>query len=252
MGGEKETMISQALLILFLSALPGDRFVGEKLCYDFFVLGIIKVGDACVSFEKGKEGYMVKGLARPNAFARKFTGVREVELRTFMNEDEGRGRLNPYRVERISRRKEVEIETIYTLIGKEWRWSSVWKGEGRNKETSGAVPPSLKEGYFDDPLSAVYNFRNGAYGEKRKGETVTISALTYDGKGRINLKLMAVKEHGTEQDKSLYMVRVTSDGDALGIRFRDVLIWVGPDDIPLKGVIEGAIPIFNITASLQK
>jgi len=245
-------MISQALLVMFLSAFSGDRFVGEKLCYEFFIFGILKVGDACVSFEKGEEGYEVRGQARPNAFASNFTGVREVLFRTFINEDKDKGRLNPYRVERMVRREDEEIETVYTVVGKEWKWNSIWKKQGKDKESSGVVPTPLEGGHFDDPLSAVYNFRGGAFGEKKDGETVTIQALTYDGKGRITLKLKDFKEHGTGQDEILYMVRVTSEGDILGIKFQDVLIWVGPNDVPLKGVIRGAIPILNITASLKK
>ena len=245
-------MISQALLILFVSILPGERFVGEKLCYEFFVFGILKVGDACVSFEKGEEGYEVRGEARPNAFASNFTGVREVLFRTLIKEDKEQERLNPYRVERTVRREDEEIETVYTPVGKEWKWNSILKKEGKDEETSGVVPLPLGGGIFDDPLSAVYNFRSGAFGEKKEGETVTIQALTYDGKGRITLKLMDFKEHGTGQEEILYMVQAITDGDTLGIKFRDVLIWVGPNEVPLKGVIRGAIPILNITASLKK
>lgn len=231
----------------------GERFVGEKLCYDGFLFKSLNVGEACISFERGEgeERYAATIVGRPNSLAKNFTHVRMILLRTYMMESRDHSRLLPYRVERELMRDTMKCGTVYVLMGQTWTWTSSCNGRPLKNNSKGEVTVPSDTSHFDDPVSAVYNLRADVYGERRPGTMMTLTTLSWNGKGRLTLGIFPAEGGGLAGESVVYRIGITQEGDALGFHFRDVLMWVGPGDIPLRGTLRGGLPFLDIKASLQ-
>ncbi len=242
--------------LALLAAGAADRFIGEKICYDAIVFKALNVGQACIEFQMGEgEGLYVAAITGiPNSFAKNFTHVRKVLMRTVMVENADRTRLLPYRVERALIRDTGTCGTVYILAGRRWNWVYECDGAHPTGRSEGSLPiPETP--YFDDPVAAVYNLRSGFYGERTPGTSVTLTTLSYDGTGRLTLSFLppgtSEVNGGPPGAEVRYKMHITEEGNALGVRFRDIVAWVGPGDVPLRFFVQGLIPLTNLRGELK-
>ncbi len=116
---------------------------------------------------------------------------------------------------------------------------------------------SIPQGvFYDDPLTAFYNFRFGSYGRVEYGKTFIIHTIPGKRLNTITLKL-ASREETAERSRHLsilkrakYLVFLKLDPDMIKSKRGDIEGWLNADLIPLYGVAKDVIFFGDVKGKL--
>jgi hypothetical protein len=241
-----------SLFVVFWAAPPepfaqerkkqiGERFGGEDVQYEagFWVFPAVGAGGAHF-YALGNDRFFLNHEGRAQGLAGWVTRNRKEIHRAWMGTAEQGNRLIPLRLEEESvigewvRRK----ITQYDYSARKVLMETVKDGEV-SRETA-EIPPGV---YYDNPMTAFYNFRYGVYGEVAPGREFIIRTVPRKGQGVFRVAVApeneAARIRGEESEKKGkdLLVRVFLEQEFLGSPKGQIEIWFDKELNPVSGMV---------------
>jgi hypothetical protein len=240
------------LFFLFMAVAPcsfaqerkkqiGERFGGEDVRYEagFWVFPAVGAGGAHF-YALGNDRFLLNHEGKAQGLAGWITRNRKEIHRAWMGTAEDGSRLIPLRLEEESvigewvRRK----TTQYDYSARKVLMETVKDGEV-SRETA-EIPPGV---YYDNPMTAFYNFRYGVYGEVAPGREFIIRTVPRKGKGGFRVAVAPEneaarirREEAGKKGKDL-LVRIFLEQEFLGSPNGQIEIWFDRELNPVSGMV---------------
>ncbi|MBI5886521.1 MAG: DUF3108 domain-containing protein [Deltaproteobacteria bacterium] len=232
-----------------------DAFVGEDLHYRIGFWIFNDVAEGRVTLEKGTDNDYVATLS---AWTTGLTGwALKYRKDTFVVHMT----LTPDGQRFVSRTFEKMVDksgdvrmglTVFDYDRRLVTWRS-WGGEKEARSGSGVIPPGT---WVDDPLTAFYNFRYGAYGPVKEGMDYTVYTFPKgDDVPRIMLRMasraeLEARKGGNTTARYLAYARV--DRDLFGSQSGDVEILFNEDMLPTEAVAKDIVLFGDVRGRLVR
>ncbi|MDO3379240.1 DUF3108 domain-containing protein [Geoalkalibacter halelectricus] len=233
---------------------PLAVLVGESLPYDIAFLWFSRLAHARLSFVPGEEPGTyratleanTRGLAatltrnRSDVFTSVMERLPDGRLRSLVYESQTTRGRGSSRATRISR-------YIYNYAEGE-----IYRDRIRGGEQSREVYEMPEEGFFNDVLTAFYNFRAGYFGEIVPGRRYEIPTYTRHGPGTILVQVYAEghrPRHTNFPDGGL-LCRVEIDEEIFDTGDGDVYVWFDDQGRPGIGVVENVLNMGDVRGHL--
>ena len=229
----------------YSSFIPkGDirRFAGENLTYDIDFLFFEKAATAKVRFYEYKGKYFATLSAETKGVVGFFTNYRKHYYKSsFDIIDEGQ-RVQTNKFERdviVDKEKERTVHFLdYNSRTHFWFLFSGGELKTRGNES---IP---EEVIYDDILAFFYNFRNGVYGDLKKGGTYKID--TVPEKSMKNITTYITTEEEQEQFRinenrtknNELLLKVTIPKDVFKTETGELVFWASNHYVPLETTIK--------------
>ncbi|KIH77015.1 Protein of unknown function [Geoalkalibacter ferrihydriticus] len=233
---------------------PLAAMVGESLPYDISFLWFNRLAHARLSFVPGQESGTyratldtnTRGLAatltrnRSDVFSSVMERLPDGRLRSLVYESQTTRGRGSSRATRISR---------YTYNYAE---GEIYRDRIRGGEQSREVYEMPEDGFFNDVLTAFYNFRAGYFGEIVPGGRYEIPTFTRHGSGSIIVQVYAEghRPFGTDFPSSGILCRVEIDEEIFDTGDGDVYVWFDDLGRPAIGVVENVLNVGDVRGRL--
>lgn len=242
----------------------GERFGGEDVQYEagFWIFPVVGRGIAHF-YELGSSQFLLSHEGQAQGLSGWLTRHRREIHRAWMGTIEQGNRLIPLRLEEESvigdsvRKK----TTIYDYSARKIFMETIRDGERSRKEVE--IPPGV---YYDNPLTAYYNFRYGVYGKVAPGGEFIIRTVPRKGPSHFRVAVASEKEasrlreEDPEKKGKDLLVRIFLDQEFLGSPKGEIEVWFDRELNPVSamvrkvrfiGDIRGRITQFAYRTSLQ-
>ncbi len=230
------------------------RFARETLTYDIDFLFFEKAATAKVRFYEYKGKYFATLSAETKGVVGFFTNYRKHYYKsTFNIIDQGR-RVQTSKFERdviIGQEKERTVHFLdYTSRTHFW----FLFGGGELKERSrDPIPEGV---IYDDILAFFYNFRNGVYGDLKKGGTYKIETVPEKSMKNITTYISTeneqeqfrISENRTKNDELLLKVIIPKD--VFKTETGELVFWASNHYIPLETTIKDYLLLGDLHGKL--
>ena len=230
------------------------RFAGETLTYDIDFLFFEKAATAKVSFYEYKGKYFATLSAETKGLVGFFTNYRKHYYKSSFNIiDQGR-RVQTSKFERnVINGKEKE-RTVHFLdyLSRTHFWFLFSGGE--LKERSRDLIP--EEVIYDDILAFFYNFRNGVYGDLKKGGTYKIDTVPEKSMKKITTYISTEKEeeqfriNENRAKNNEMLLKVTIPKDVFKTETGELVFWASSHYIPLETTIKDYLLLGDLHGKL--
>jgi len=230
------------------------RFAGEILTYDIDFLFFEKAATAKVRFFEYKGKYFSTLSAETKGVVGFFTNYRKHYYKSsFDIVDQGR-RVQTHKFERnVVNGKDKERTVHFLDYTSRTHFWFLFSG-GELKERS--LDPIPEDIIFDDILAFFYNFRNGVYGDLKKGGTYKINTLPEHSMKSITTYIntdkeaeqFRVKEKRAKSDDML--LKVTIPKDVFKTETGELVFWASNHYIPLETTIKDYLLLGDLHGQL--
>jgi len=246
--------LGRMIFSLFLASLPiieechsqetkqiGERFKGEEVTYEVGFWLFPSLGRGWARFDDlGGNKFLMTHEGQAQGLIGWVTHYRKEAHRAWMGTIAQETRFVPLRLEEESiigdwvRQK----TTLYDYsAGKIFMKT---KKEAEVKEETVDLPPGV---YYENPITAFYNFRFGAYGKAEPGREFLIRTIPGKGKGVFRISVASEKEAALRRDsdpqkkgKDL-LVRIHLEQEFLGSPLGEIEVWFDKEMNPVSGMI---------------
>jgi hypothetical protein len=242
----------------------GERFGGEDVQYEagFWIFPAVGTGRAHF-YDLGNSRFLMTHEGQAQGLAGWLTRNRREIHRAWMGTAEQGGRLIPLRLEEESvvgdwvRQK----TTLYDYSAR--KILAETRKDGEVSRESWEIPPGI---YYDNPLTAYYNFRYGAYGKVVPGAEFVIRTIPRKGQGTFRVAVAPEKEaarlreNAPQKKGKDLLVRIFLEQEFLGSPKGEIEVWFDKELNPVSGMvrkvkfigdIEGRITHFGYQAPAQ-
>jgi hypothetical protein len=233
----------------------GERFRGEVLKYDFGFWIFSKVGEGLVTFRPlGHGKYFAAHEGQTVGFVGWVTRYRKDVYRSTMTTVNNGRRLIPLRFEEdvIIGNKVRNRTTTFDYPARRVRLETQKEKEILREEI--AIPEGA---LYDDPVTAYYNLRFGAYGKVEPGKEFLIHTVPREGSQKVIRMTVASraeadKRRSTEEkkEKKDLFITIRVDRELVGSVHGLMEIWFSADVVPQSGVAKEVILFGDIRAKL--
>jgi len=220
----------------------GATFTGEKLHYRMSFWWFKYAADSHIALKRDGEDFLITLSAETAGFIGWVTKHRKDRYRVYVEEVEGGRRFRLKRLEKeVTIGKRVRKSVTSMDYEKRIMTRRSWgrgKGEKRSEE------PIPADTYYDDPLTAFYNFRFGAYGPIEEGREYNISTFPKNGVSTIYLRLATGEEKVRRRvkiDQTDYLADITIEREMFGSQSGNIEAVFSKDLVPLGGVVKDII-----------
>ncbi len=243
----------------YVSFAPrGDirRFAGETLYYDIDFLFFKKAASAEVKFYEYKGKYFAALSAETKGIVGFFTNYRKHYYKSsFDIVDKGR-RVRTRKFERFVINGEIEERTVHFLdyISNKDFWFLFKSGELITSQKD-PIPEGV---VYDDILAVFYNFRNGVYGDLKKGTTYKINTIPDLSMKNVTAYINTEKEQEQfriDEDRpknSELLLNVLIPKDVFKTQTGEMFFWTSKHYIPLETTIKDYILLGDLHAKLAR
>jgi hypothetical protein len=220
----------------------GERFGGEDVQYEvgFWIFPAVGKGLAHFS-DLGNEKFLLTHEGQAQGLAGWLTSYRKEVHRAWMGAIAQGTRFIPLRFEEESiigdwvRKK----TTLYDYsAGKIFMET---KKEGEINREVVEIPEGV---YYENPITAFYNFRYGAYGKIEPGREFKIRTVPGKGKGIFRLSVASEKEAALHRESDPqkkgkdFLVRIHLEQEFLGSPLGEIEVWFDKELNPVSGMIK--------------
>ena len=223
-----------------------QKFSGEIIRYEvgFWLFSTVGGGEADFR-DLGHGKYMVYHEGKAQGFVGWLTSHRREIYRSTMSTINNGKRLIPLRFEEHSvigewfRKK----TTVYDYAAHKVFMEVDKEGEKSREEVD--IPMGA---FYDDPVTAFYNFRGGVYGKVEPGREFLVRTLPEKGsaKGKEEIRLVVASKdeadilRAKEPDKTGkdFFVKILFDREMWGKKKGELEIWFNKDIVPTSGVVK--------------
>lgn len=221
----------------------GEAFEGEELVYDIGFWWFKKAATGSISLRKDGDGYIATLTAETLGIIGLITRYRKDTYLAHMEEVEDGRRFRTWLFEKTVTIGD-KVAKGYTWLDYEnrvMRWKS-WKTGREEKEGEEAIPPGL---IYDDPLSAFYNFRFGAYGPVEEKMEYHITTFPKKGVSTIYARVASSDEKALRLNPDMegidYLVDVVIDKELFGQQSGNIEVLFSKELIPIGGTVKDII-----------
>jgi len=219
----------------------GERFGGEDVQYEagFWVFPTVGAGTAHF-YDLGNDQFLLTHKGQAQGLAGWLSRHRKEIHRAWMGAIDQGSRLIPLRLEEESvigdwvRKK----TTLYDYSARKVFMET--KKDGELSRETVEIPPGV---YFDNPLTAYYNFRYGVYGKVAPGREFIIRTVPRKGQGifRVAVALekeaARIREENPEKKGKDLLVRILLEQEFLGSPKGEIEVWFDQELNPVSGMI---------------
>jgi hypothetical protein len=235
-----------------------ENLAGEDLWYEISVLYFIKAAVGRVSFQRTARPGHFRAIAEAHAvgFVGWATNYRKVGFYSDLAvmDQGGTPRLVTVRFRRETTREDTQYRSIHQFDYKRRRWFyRVYQDGKLTRARSRPIPDGV---WYDDLITAAYNFRLGVYGPPKKGMSFSVSTIPYQGVDRFTVRLCTQEEEARESairekvPEAAYIVHVPIDQKVFGIK-AGLARFVGDKDLkPLAVAIQDTGHFGDVFAEL--
>jgi hypothetical protein len=219
----------------------GERFGGEDVQYEAGFWFFPAVGGGVAHFtDLGNDQFLLKHEGQAQGLAGWLTRHRREMHRAWMGTVDQGNRLIPLRLEEESivgdsvRKK----TTLYNYSARKISMETVKDGKRSREEVE--IPPGV---YYDNPLTAFYNFRYGVYGNVAPGGEFIIRTVPRKGKGIFRVAVAMeeeasrLREEDPEKKGKDFLVRIFLEQEFLGSPRGEIELWFDKELNPVSAVI---------------
>jgi hypothetical protein len=221
----------------------GDFFTGEVLKYEVGFWLIDPVGGGAADFRNlGGGRYMVYHVGKAEGVVAWLTSYRREIYRSTMGTINNGKRLIPLRFEEYSiigewYRKKT---TVYDYQAHKVRIELEKVGEPKSREEIEIPLGAL----YDDPVTAFYNLRFGAYGKVEPGMDFILRTLPSKRPEVIRIRVASKDE--TERRRAAekiktgkdLLIQILIDREMWGRKKGELELWMNRDLVPISGVVK--------------
>lgn len=220
----------------------GATFADEELNYRMSFWWFNHAADGRIAIKREEGGFLITLSAETTGFIGWVTRYRKDYYRTYVEEIEGGRRFRLKRFEKevtIGKRVRKGITTMdYERRLMTWR---SWGGGKEEKEGEDPIPEGA---YYDDPLTAFYNFRYGVYGPIEEGGEYHITTFPKKGVSTIYLRL-ANHDEKMERIKRRratdYLADIRINEELFGSQTGGIEALFTRELVPLEGVVKDVV-----------
>jgi Protein of unknown function (DUF3108) len=230
------------------------RFAGETLTFDIDFLFFEKAATAKVRFFEYKGSYFATLSAETKGVVGFFTNYRKHFYKSsFKIVDKGR-RVQTHKFERDVINGKGRERTVHFLdyTSRTHFWF-LFSGGELKKRSRDPIPDEV---IFDDILACFYNFRNGVYGDLKKGESYKIDTLPENSMTSITAYISTKKEEEQfrikeERAKNEEMLlKVTIPKDVFKTETGELVFWASNHYIPIETTIKDYLLLGDLHGKL--
>ncbi len=218
------------------------RFAGETLTYDIDFLFFEKAATAKVRFYGYKGKYFATLSAETKGVVGFFTNYRKHYYKSsFDIIDQGRRvRTNKFERDVINGKEKERTVHFMDYTSRTHFWFLFSGGELKERSRD----PIPEKVIYDDILAFFYNFRNGVYGDLKKGETYKIDTVPEKSMKNITTYISTEKEEeqfriNEKRDKNNeLLLKVLIPKDVFKTETGELVFWTSNHYIPLETTIK--------------
>jgi hypothetical protein len=242
----------------YSSFIPkGDirRFAGEILTYDIDFLFFEKAAIAKVRFYEYKGKYFSTLSAETKGVVGFFTNYRKHYYKSsFDIVDQGR-RVQTNKFERdVINGKEKERTAHFLDYTSRTHFWFLFSGGELKKRSRDPIPEGV---VFDDILAVFYNFRNGVYGDLKKGKTykmdtipdLSMKSITTYISTEKEQEQFRIQEQRTKNNEML--LKATIPKDVFKTETGELVFWTSNHYIPLETTIKDYLLLGDLHGKLS-
>lgn len=226
----------------------GEVFAGEILKYEIGFWFFFPAAQGAVSFQDlGWGKYEVFHEGKACGFIGWLTGERQEIYKSLMMTIEGGRRLIPLKFEeeiiswgRIKTKKIIyDYPQRKIIISRE-------TPEKRSIQEKG-IPAGL---FYDDPVTAFYNFRQGVYGRVEQGREFILRTIPEKGEEVILIRVATAAEaearraEEKNKDGKDFLVQIILNREMWGKKKVEIEIWFDKQLTPISGMVKD-LPFFG-------
>ncbi|MBI5233003.1 MAG: DUF3108 domain-containing protein [Deltaproteobacteria bacterium] len=238
----------------------GDVFVGEEFYYTVGFWILDDVGVAAINLKKNAEGSGY--IATLNAHTtdkvnwlipREDTYTSHIEM-----SPDGKRFITKSFEKHVKIGSKIRRSITYLDYDKGLMTWRTWKGDKEivPKETEPNEMKMMEGVFYDDPMTAFYNFRYGAYGPIGEGREYRITAIPKKEVVDIILRLFTREEMESHfKDRSVvarYLAKVRLDKELFGSKTGDVEILFDERLVPMEVVAKDIFLFGDVTGKIIK
>jgi hypothetical protein len=219
----------------------GERFGGEDVRYEagFWVFPALGGGTARF-YDLGDNRFLVTHEGQAKGVAGWLSRNRKEIFRAWMGAAEQGSRLVPLRLEEESvigdwvRRK----TTVYDYSARKVLMETTKDGEVSRETVE--IPPGV---YYDNPMTAYYNFRYEVYGKAAPGREFVIRTVPRKGPGFFRVAVAPekeaarIREEDPEKKGKDLLVRIFLEQEFLGSPKGEIEVWFDRELNPVSGMV---------------
>ena len=241
----------------YSSFIPkGDirRFAGENLTYDIDFLFFEKAAIAKVRFYEYKGKYFATLSAETKGVVGFFTNYRKHYYKSSFNIiDQGR-RVQTSKFERnVINGKEKERTVHFLDYNSRTHFWFLFGGGELKDRSRDPIPEGV---IYDDILAFFYNFRNGVYGDLKKGGTYKIDTVPEKSMKNITTYITTEKEQEqfrideNRTKNNELLLKVTLPKDVFKTETGELIFWASNHYIPLETTIKDYLLLGDLHGKL--
>lgn len=230
------------------------RFAGESLTVDISFLWFDNAAVASVKFYEENGKYYSLLEAETKGFVGFFTSYRKHRYKsTFDITDDGKRVVTRFFEREVIIGDETEKTTHFLDYNSRSDWWFKYKNGKPVDQGTNEIPEGV---YFDDILAVFYNFRNGVYGEVKKGSTFVINTIPDKGVAEITVHVINDKEkekfrseNGREK-KDEILLKAVIPKEIFKSKTGILWFWSSRHLVPLETTVKDYILLGDLHAKL--
>jgi hypothetical protein len=229
----------------------GSTFNGEKLHYRMSFWWFKNAADGHIAVTRDRDGFLITLSAETAGFIGWVTKHRKDYYRAYVEEVEGGRR---FRLKRFEKEVTIgkRVRKGVTSMDYEKRLMTRRSWGGGKGEKSGEEPIP-EDTYFDDPLTAFYNFRYGVYGPIEEGREYYITTFPKNGVSTMYLRLATGEEklkRTKKGNQTGYLADITIEREMFGSQTGNIEAIYSKELIPLEGVVKDVVLFGDVRGKL--
>lgn len=245
---------SQGKYATFIPKGDIRRFSGETLTYDIDFLFFKKAATAKVRFYEYKGKYYSTLSAETKGVVGFFTNYRKHYYKAaFDIVDEGRRvRTNKFERDVINGNDKERTVHFLDYASRTHFWFLFNEGDLKERHRD-PVPEGI---IFDDILAFFYNFRNGVYGDLKKGGAYKINTLPEKSMKEITAYIhtedeeVKLREEENRPKNDDMLLKVTIPKDVFKTETGELVFWASNHYIPLETTIKDYLLLGDLHGKL--
>ena len=231
----------------------GATFTGERLRYKLGFLWFTHAADSYVTLARDGDDYLITLAGETRGFIKWVTKRRKDYYRSYVEEIDGGRRFRLKRFEKeVTIGKRVRKGVTIMDYDKGVMTKRSWGGGKAEKKSEEPIPADT---LYDDPLTAFYNFRFGAYGPIEEGREYHIKTFPKKGVSTMYVRLATAEEKKKRRKgraPASHLADIRIDRELFGSQTGNVEVLFTKELLPLAGTVKDVLLFGDIRGKLTE